>query len=682
MNYLNKLNTVKYFVLFLIFSLLSACGSGSGGVKTEFATSSVEQNTIATPLVILNAYSDTTSKIHKMTAGSSVMVAALLVDNKKNPIPNTLVNFKLSEEVGLVSMNPNSGKVVTDSSGIAKIMLTANPSSSGGTISVTASAIIDKTVITSDPWVIEIMPAQIILGTPSLSVGTPNPLPAKSIASIKVPISVLDPINGQKVPSKSLPSDLITATSICSLKEPALANLSVISITEGIATINYKNLGCDVSSDEILISLSNSIESATISIPVSLASLSELRYLSATPSNALVVKGTGGVNRQETGTVTFQLVNSVGNPVSDAVVTFEANTTAGGITVDPLVSKTDLQGKVRTTVKSGYLPTPVSILAKAVDPKTGDIFTSSSSLLSISAGPPEQKTLSLSTLAQNIRGDDIDGNTTDITIRLADNWGNAITDGTVVNMISEGGKIASDDGSGHCITVNSACTMTFTAQNFRPEDRKISITAFAKGIEGFKDANKNGIFDSGEECGHLGSPFVDSNENNQFDIGELLIPNLTPSGQAMNTVYDPPKLYQPCTVRNSTYVYDRTMIILSGPPIPIKTIGAVPTSFGGSCSAVTIRIMLADKNDNPIAAGSTITIQGANNIVPLAIVPATVPSSLIPTVHSITVAPSSEMCNPQKDEIPPSSGSFTIVATSKGLNNINDSVLLPITITR
>ncbi|MEN9912070.1 MAG: hypothetical protein RI956_514 [Pseudomonadota bacterium] len=675
---LNKLNGLKLLILTSCFVILSSCGGGSGGVGNTFTTESSVPVTVL-PTLSLSAYSDSANNIRKMVAGSSITATVLLKNTKGLALPDTLVEFKLLNSTGLVSMIPASGKTLTDSAGIAKIVITTDSLAPADTFGITASTTVDKLILTSEPtWSVEILPAKPVLGVPTLAGNLVAPLPANSIASIKIPVTILDSITQKKIPLKSLSSSSIQASSTCSLQIPPLASLDIIGVTDGIATINYKNLGCITSPDIVRVSMSGVAESVSISIPVASAAVSELRYISATPSSALVIKGAGGVGRQESGTVTFKLINSSGNPVPDAIVNFEASTIAGGITVNPSKGKTDAQGQVSTTVNSGYLPTPVSILATTVDLKTGEVFTSASSLLSISAGPAEQKSISMSFDANNIRGDDYDGNTANVTLRLADNWGNGVTDGTVINMITEGGKVAAADGSGSCITSNSTCTMTLTTQNFRPADRRVSVVAFAKGVEGFDDSNKNGLFDSGEFCGHLGSPFIDNNENGVHDDGELLIPNIFPSGNANNT-YTLPKEYSACAVRNPTYVYAKSVVIFSGKPTAIIPTRTIPATFNNSCSPVVISFVVVDKNNNPIAAGSTITIDDALNIKSGAVKPSIVPSTTEPSKHYVVISPADNVCKPVKDDkgfpLPPSVASFSITATSGG-----DSISLPVSI--
>jgi hypothetical protein len=681
MNYL-YLNKLKSVILLLLFALLSSCGSGSGGVGSGLGEVPATVVVPPPPTLKMEVYllkennAVTENNVHKMVPGSLVKATVTLKDSKGLPVPNTLVTFKLTDDSGLVLMTPNSGKAITDSTGVAQVQIAAKAPSSGGVFDLSASATVEKTaLVLENLWAIQVSPAKAVLGTPTLVVGTPNPLPANSIASIKIPVTTDDPIKKEKI--LSLPTGSINASSICSLREPFLASLEVLGVTDGIATVNYKNLGCTVNPDVVSISMADASSKTSISIPVERSSVSELQYVSATPSDkSLVVKGAGGVGRQESGTVTFKLINSIGNPVPDASVTFIPSTTAGGITVDPMVSLTNANGEVTTRVNAGYLPTPVSILATATDPKNGALrFTSASSLLSISAGPPEQKSFSLAVKAHNIRGYDIDGNTTDVTVRLADNWGNSIADSTVVNMIAESGKIAADDGSGSCIIQNSACTMTMTTQGTRPSDGKVSITAYATGIESYTDANNNGLFNSGELCGHLGSPFIDSNDNGVFDTGELLIPNITPSGTAVSNVYTPPKAYAPCAVRNPTYIHARDVIVFSGPPDKIESIGgAIPATFGRTCNPITINFTVKDSRSNPIAAGSIIAIEDAVNVTASTVSPSIVPSTTVPSVHSVSITPSDAVCKPEANK-PAETGRFSITAKSG-----NDSAILRVSI--
>jgi hypothetical protein len=94
-----------------------------------------------------------------------------------------------------------------------------------------------------------------------------------------------------------------------------------------------------------------------------------------------------------------------------------------------------------------------------------------------------------------------------------------------------------------------------------------------------------------------------------------------------------------------------------------------------------ISFTVVDRNNNPIAAGSTVTIDDALNIKAGIVKPSVVPSTTEPSEHYVVISPADNVCKPVKDDkgsiLPPSVASFSITATSGG-----DSVSLPVSISK
>ena len=129
----------------------------------------------------------------------------------------------------------------------------------------------------------------------------------------------------------------------------------------------------------------------------------------------------------------------------------------------------------------------------------------------------------------------MDGETTTITVRLADHFGNPVPDRTAVNLITEGGSIGSL-GLGSCLTVEGACTATLTSQQLRPTNGRLNILAYAVGEESFTDLDGDGyaskvnradgtseLFDANGFATDIPEAFLDSNENGIRDATETFI---------------------------------------------------------------------------------------------------------------------------------------------------------------
>ena len=269
--------------------------------------------------------------------------------------------------------------------------------------------------------------------------------------------------------------------------------------------------------------------------------MGSIEFISAEPSS-IVLQGTGGQGKQENSTLTFQVNSDLGNPLAQQQVTFELDTTAGGMTLSPETALTNSQGLVTTKVNAGSVPTTVRVTAKAqmtVDNQTIDVQTQSD-LLSVNTGLPEQSSMTISTNILNPEAFNINGVEAIITAQLADNFNNPVPDGTTVNFTTEGGAI---DAS--CNTTNGACTVTWVSANPKPEtDHRITILATASGHESFFESNGNNTFDnedgsaiedSGVSAGWdritpMASGFVDmseawrdDDEDNLYDDGERFV---------------------------------------------------------------------------------------------------------------------------------------------------------------
>jgi hypothetical protein len=635
-------------VMFLLccITFLSSCGGGAGAADsaatTTPATTATTTATTAVATLSLNISSA------KLQAGSSATVIGVLKDAKGLAVANTKVTFKAVSTNNLVIMKPVDGVALTNAEGKVTVVLNAVAPSVGGVVDISASATVDKLTVDSAVVYMSIDPAPLILGKPSVPASA---IPTKSTNIINVPVTAAD------LNVASLPVSALAVTSMCAKELPTpLATLMVASIADGVAAISYTNNGCTLKSDIVTVTVVGSspvqsVSAAVAVLPPPPASAASLIYVSAVPSNALVVKGTGAAGRQETSTLTFKLLDASGQAVPGVTVNFIPTTIAGGIKLDKASTKTDATGQATVTLSAGSVPTPLTVLATVLDPSGLVLLSTTSSLLSISAGPPEQKSFSLSVGTHNIDGDLYDGTQTSVNVRLSDYWGNSVADGTVISMISEGANITNKDNSnGNCLTDKGACSMVFTSAEYRPSNRRVSITAFAAGVETFADANKNGQFDSGESCGHLGAPFIDNNEDgiwNTTSSGyETLIANISPSTNAA-------KPLTPCALRNQTYVFAQDVIVLSGKADVSQTTASLystsPTvasisKFPDCSTPISVVVNVKDRNGNPVPASSKVSIDTLDEpAVGLSVIgkisPATVPDTIYASQHVVTITP-------------------------------------------
>ena len=253
-------------------------------------------------------------------------------------------------------------------------------------------------------------------------------------------------------------------------------------------------------------------------------SWSSFTYKGSTQS-FIAIQGTGGVDRSESATLTFELLDIDGEPVSDANVTFDYNLPSG-TSISPITSTTNSLGVVSTTISAGKVSGLATVnVSLDSDP---DISVQSDSL-SISTGLPDQDSFSISVTDFSPSAADHDGEIVGVTVRLADHWNNTVPDGTTVYFHTTAGKIQqSGSPVGYCTTVQGQCSMDWESSRPRLSDGTATITAWALGEESFTDKDNDGWFSEGDiytisdsvyfnSQTDLGEVFFDINHNNEYD---------------------------------------------------------------------------------------------------------------------------------------------------------------------
>jgi hypothetical protein len=597
-------------------------GSGSG--QAAQVTGSVAFTATAAPAISVGLFDPSSgAPRNSISSGNPARVSATLRQTTGAPAVGVVVTFATASTTGVFT--PASGTALTDNSGVASVLLNApNLTASGaGIVTVTGQITTGSTT-------------NAVTGTASYSLGATNI--AISPVSIATPtlsaygttsISVIVSAGGVA----STTPFTVNFTSPCAANGRATLTASVQTVN-GVATASYRDNAC-AGSDTITATIPGLTATSQGTISVSPPAVGSIQFVSATPT-AISLRGTGGLGRQETSQVSFRVVDVAGNPLGGRTVNFSLNTSVGGITLSSASATSDpTSGLAVTNVQAGTISTPVRVTATTIN--GSDTLSTQSDSLSITTGIPAQDGFSISAVANNIEGLELEGTTTQITIRASDHFRNPVPDGTAVNFTAEGGSVV-----GSCTTRDGVCSVTYTAQAFRPSNGRVTLLAYAVGEEAFVDLNGNGWFDispSSElrdpdgQNADLPEAFVDFNENRVRDANEPFIDFNNngvydiPDGKFSGILCDESVAGRSspgsCAASKTINVRASTTIVLSGttpvyrdltaPHAPIAPFSITLPKCPNT--AVSTTFLITDVNGNVLPQGTTVTFTSSNSTI-------------------------------------------------------------------
>ncbi|MGJ9418929.1 Ig-like domain-containing protein [Massilia sp. CMS3.1] len=663
-------------------AVLSACGGGGGdpgsvpaasgnpGAGTGAGTTPTTPTTpVATETRVSLAMVDGSGNpVTSLSGGQTATLKATVLTPAGKPAVGAIVQFAAGTD-GLVVFTPDTGSSLTDANGVAVVTVKPASFTTAGAVAVNATAVVEGKTGSSGVN-ISIGAAPLTVGTLSFSAAPAGRLPAFSTLALNIPVTSA----GQPATA----STGLTLNSLC--VGDGTATLVPGAISNGVQAATYTNNGCLRGRDTITAAIGNS--SQTIGIDVSAANIGAIQFSGTSQSGtSIVLKGSGGQGRSESAQLTYRVVDQQGNGLAGVDVDFSATTYTGGLAVSPTRATTDASGNVSTMVSSGTIPTPVRVLATAS--RNGSTMTGLSDALTISTGLPIQRSMSLSAEHHNIEGGNTDGIKVGITVRLADQYGNPVSNGTAVNLVTEGGAIGTA-AQGGCVTTDGGCSVELVSQNYRPVDGRVTVLAFVQGVENFTDTNGDGQYScmgftgapgtyrplvdacpsGGEPFEDMPDPFLDTNRNGAYESGDRDLPfpfNSTSYKASGNGAW------------GLNYLRDSTEIVFSGSFGKLSQVcvgstcdgsiysnGAtipVPFPAATACSASrSLSVRLADSNNNPLPFDTQLAVLSANMVTVTTPSPAKIPSTGATggTFHLMTVTPDAACVR----------GDFTLQATT------------------
>lgn len=574
-------------------------------------------------LTLLDASSTATNTIG--SSGLTTLRATLMFPDG-TPVKQKRID--ITGDLTKVSF-PEGSSQLTDSSGVATIKVSRTPATVGGAGTLNGAATISGASASGNSI------STVVTGAVDYSVGAVVGSAKLALDTLNVGATSLAAYGTRQISVRAMlganvaPSVQVSFSSNCGQISPATAptNAFGVAVTSFTATdvagTTVSTLGCGGKTVDISVS---AVGADTVSTPINIlaapaTNLSFIVPVDATKSR-IYLANSGGPTQT---TVEFLLSNARGEAIPGQDVRVSLKTLNGGIpkatfvtvgNVDSKTLTTDSFGKVSVPVFSGTVPTNVLVNAALVsDP----LVQTDSSVVAIASGRPAQTRVSLSQGKLAIRGFNFDGETTTVTMSLADRQGNPVPDGTVVNFVTEGGVMIPPTCVTGAVPGNSQCTVNIRTQNPRPGNGLVSVLAYAAGEEDFVDANFNNVFDCGESYADMVTAYRDdtataSSPFNAFVAGEFSVPRS--ASASLCAAGTTPSPTSGDGVWGTTDVRGQVLFVFSTDDFNIASpqwSSAVDPQWSGANVTTQLTVSIADLNGNSVPTGSTIAVEVTDN---------------------------------------------------------------------
>ncbi|MBW8190230.1 hypothetical protein K0504_04200 [Neiella marina] len=566
-------------------------------VATINGTPVTSSNSVSVELWDCEPSQDGCMQITNFSAASPALIV-VMAQQDNNPAVNQMVTVTSSKG----TLSPSDGIVLTDDSGYATLDISAG-SDSG---IVTVDAVFEDATDSLNATINEV---QINLAlTTSLADG--EELADGSTIAVTATLTT-DEGDAYETPVE------VVFSSTCAEADTAIIDESIQS-TAGTAVATYKPDGCeteDVISASVTVGSSSDLDSVVIAIADT--PVGNIEFVSADPT-FIYLEGSGG---QTTSSVTFKVTDTNGRAKQGESVDFSLASGDDKVDLSVLTALSDSNGEVTTTVRAGSLPGSARVQAIVTD--SDPVISTVSSELAIATGLPDIDSFSLSFSVHNPESWGYDGEEVDVTIRAADHFGNPVSDGTSISFITEGGAIEPS-----CETAGGVCTVSWTSQDPRPINARVTVLAFAEGEESFTDNNGNGLFehdaDTFDTAYDIGEAYRDDDEDGIYNNADQLIDrNSNGSYDGPDGIYNGQLCHQDsatagtCT-QDLVDVHSQGVIVMAGNAPQIKFCGwdgtnldcnTTPSTLAGVSTAVVCAYDIAADGVtiNPVAAGSEIS---------------------------------------------------------------------------
>ncbi len=432
---------------------------------------------------------------------------------------NTLVNQALTSGVSVL-FSTTCGQITTtnpatsNSSGVATA--TYSSTTAGGSL-CSGAVTVQATAGGSTAY------ATITVASPVITLTSFTASPSSISSGANSALSLTVKSNGV-TPTSSVS---VSLSATCGQVSPSVATTN----GSGVISATYSS----VKSDGTLCSGSDTVAAtatgatASTSITVAAPTTGSISFVSASPAQ-IFLSNSGAA---ATTTLSFKSLLSTGAVAPSTSVQFTLTGNPGGVTFGTsgntaaYTVTSDSSGVATVLVYAGNVPGAVTITAVWT---INSAVTTTSNGLTVASGPPQEKTITLTASKTNMDAWQYDGDTTTITARVADQNGNPVPDGTVINFVSSGGQInrscstSTANSGGLNASGFSQCQVTLMGQNPRPTNGRVAVLAYLEGVKNYTDVNGDGAYTAGTDTLiDLGDAYRDDNENGVYDAGEFVI---------------------------------------------------------------------------------------------------------------------------------------------------------------
>lgn len=519
------MNFIKYAAALGLSLALVACGGGGGNAGAPSGSpaataSSPAGTTTPAPTVVASVVDASGLAVTGISLASGFSARALVKDAAGAPVVGKVVTFEVTGSA-IAVLTPTTQ--ITNASGVAEVAIAPASVSSIGAATLKVSADIKGVVVTGT--------SDFAVQSSSLTLSALTVTSASLPSGGNTPVQVTALIAG--APAVGVPVN-VTFTASCgrvNSQDTAAGGVSVTTSGSGVASVVYDAVDAAGSLCSGSVTLTASSAGATSQskiVSVAVPTANAVVFVSATPAQ-IFVAGSGALDQS---IVKFKVLSSGGVALGSVPVKFSIVTNPGGVGLEsagktaPVLATTLSNGEASISVFSGTIPGPVKVRVELVSDV--NVFAESQTL-TVASGPPSQRFMSLAAETFNIEGWDIDGSSTQLTVRIADRQGNAVENGTVINFTAEGGQVARSCATAQVNGI-SQCSVNFISQNPRPVGGRASVLAYMAGTKDYVDVNGNNRYDEGvDTLLKIGDAYRDDDENAAYDAtgtGEFLIPRL------------------------------------------------------------------------------------------------------------------------------------------------------------